>query len=108
MRAAGQVVMRVLLAALLLACASAHAADGKASFDYHCGKCHAPGGTGTLMLTKRFGKDQSLLQDRKELTVESVRRTVRWGSLSMPRITRVEVPDAELDAIARYLVSERK
>jgi mono/diheme cytochrome c family protein len=95
--------MRALLVVLLIASASAQAADGKASFSHHCGKCHEPGGTGTIMLAKRFGQEQSLLQDRKGLTVEFVKHTVRWGSLSMPRITRVEVPDAELDAIARYL-----
>ncbi len=96
--------MRALLAlVLIVSAAAAHGADGKASFEYHCGKCHAPGGTGTFMLEKRFGKEQALLENRKELTVEFVKRTVRWGSLSMPRITRAEVPDAELDAIARYL-----
>jgi len=100
--------MRALLALLLFASASATAADGKASFDYHCGKCHAPGGTGTFMLAKRFGPEQALLQNRKEIAAEFVKHTVRWGSLSMPRITRVEVPDAELDAIAAYLVSAGK
>jgi mono/diheme cytochrome c family protein len=95
--------MRALFVLLLIASAAANAADGKTSFDYHCGKCHEPGGTGTLMLAKRFGKEQALLQDRKGLNLEFVKQTVRHGSLSMPRITRVEVPDAELEAIARYL-----
>jgi mono/diheme cytochrome c family protein len=101
-------VRRGLLVLLLFASAAADAADGKALFDYHCGKCHDAAGTGTVMLTKRFGKERALLQDRAEMTATFVKRAVRWGSLSMPRITRVEVPDAELDAIAAYLTAARK
>lgn len=96
--------MRALFALVLITSAvAAQGADGKASFEYHCNKCHEAGGTGTIMLSKRFGKEQALLQDRKELSVDFVKQVVRRGSLSMPRITRAEVPDAELDAIARYL-----
>lgn len=101
----------VALAAAMSAVLGADGApqrDGRAAFEYHCGKCHAEGGTGTFMLAKRFGEERALLQNRKELTVEFIRRTTRFGSLSMPRITRVEVPDAELDAIARYLISGQK
>ena len=32
-----------------------------------------------------------------------IKVVVRKGKLAMPRLTRVEVTDAELDAIARYL-----
>jgi mono/diheme cytochrome c family protein len=97
--------MRALLLCLLFASTAAHAADGKSLFEHHCGKCHDPGGTGTQMLTKRLGKEQALLENRKGLTIELVRNAVRYGILSMPRITRVEVPDAELEAIARYLTT---
>jgi mono/diheme cytochrome c family protein len=100
--------MRALGVLFLIASATAHAADGKASFEYHCGKCHDAAGTGTQMLTKRLGKEQALLENRKGLTVDLVRHAVRHGVLSMPRITRVEVPDAELDAIARYLTSSAR
>jgi mono/diheme cytochrome c family protein len=100
-------MMRALLVILLLASATAQA-DGKASFEYHCGKCHDAAGTGTQMLTKRLGKEQALLEARKGLTVELVRNAVRHGVLSMPRITRVELPDTELDAIARYLTSSAR
>jgi mono/diheme cytochrome c family protein len=107
-RAAG----KAALLAMLISAASAQAAeptrDGKASFEYHCGKCHDAAGTGTQMLTKRLGKEQALLEKRKGLTVDFVRNAVRHGVLSMPRITRVEVTDAELDAIARYLTSSAR
>jgi mono/diheme cytochrome c family protein len=100
--------MRAVAVLLLVASATANAADGKASFEYHCGKCHDAAGTGTQMLTKRLGKEQALLEKRKGLTVELVRNAVRHGVLSMPRITRVELPDAELDEIARYLTSSAR
>jgi mono/diheme cytochrome c family protein len=100
--------MRTLLVLLMFVSAAANAADGKASFEYHCGKCHDAAGTGTQMLARRIGKEQALLENRKGLTIELVRNAVRHGVLSMPRITRVEVPDAELDAIARYLTSSAR
>jgi mono/diheme cytochrome c family protein len=97
-----------MLSAAVSAPAAEPAPDGKASFEYHCGKCHDAAGTGTQMLTKRLGKEQALLEKRKGLTAELVRNAVRHGVLSMPRITRVELPDAELDAIARYLTSSAR
>jgi hypothetical protein len=60
------------------------------------------------MLARRVGKEQALLETRKGLTVELVRNAVRRGVLSMPRITRVELADAELDAIARYLTASAR
>ncbi len=55
------------------------------------------------MLSRRRGKDKSLLAERGDLTVPYVRTVVRRGLNSMPAITRVEVTDPELDAIAAYL-----
>jgi mono/diheme cytochrome c family protein len=103
---------KAMLLAMILGAAAAQAAepvrDGKALFEYHCGKCHDAAGTGTQMLTRRLGKEQALLESRKGLTADLVRNAVRHGVLSMPRITRVELPDAELDAIARYLTASAR
>jgi len=44
-----------------------------------------------------------LLTNRKDLTVDFIKMVVRRGKLAMPRLTRVDVTDAELDAIAHYL-----
>ena len=47
--------------------------------------------------------ESGLLTNRKDLTVDFIKVVVRRGKLAMPRLTRVDVTDAELDAIAHYL-----
>jgi mono/diheme cytochrome c family protein len=78
-------------------------AQGKALFNARCGYCHLAGGTGTLMLGRRLGKDKALLASRTDLSVEYIKKITRVGINSMPPHTRIEVPDSELDSIAAYL-----
>ena len=78
-------------------------AEGKALFNARCGYCHLAGGTGTLMLGRRLGKDKALLAARTDLSVEYVKKITRVGINSMPPHTRIEVADSELDLIAAYL-----
>lgn len=82
-------------------------ADGAALFAARCGYCHLPGGTGTMMLARRLGKDKGLLAARTDLNADYVRAVVRSGLNSMPALTRVEVPDEELDAIGLFLAKPK-
>jgi mono/diheme cytochrome c family protein len=77
--------------------------EGKALFQARCGYCHLSGGTGTLMLGRRLGKDKALLAARADLSAEYIKKITRVGINSMPPHTRIEVPDSELDLIAAYL-----
>ena len=82
--------------------------DGAAVFSNRCGACHLAGGMGTNMLTKQrmmagLPPETGLLANRRDLTRTYVKVVVRGGKLAMPKLTRVEVTDAELDAIAAYL-----
>ena len=82
--------------------------DGAALFSNRCGACHLAGGMGTNMLTKlRVLAGQppasGLLSNRDDLTQSFVRIVVRSGVRAMPRLTRVEVTDTELTAIAAFL-----
>jgi mono/diheme cytochrome c family protein len=82
--------------------------DGAALFSNRCGACHLPGGMGTNLLTKQRvaagqSPDSGLLANRKDLTQTYVKVIVRHGKLAMPRLSRVEVTDAELDSIAKFL-----
>ena len=101
------VVLSLALATLSASRADAADADGKALFRVKCGVCHLQGGGGTWMLGRRLGAEQALLESRKELPAALVRYVARNGINSMPRFTRVELPDAELDAIALYLSTPR-
>ena len=99
--------MKRLIAVLLAMCctlpAAADEAADKQVFAARCAKCHAESGTGTFMLGRRHGKDKAMLEARTDLAPALIRHVVRNGIVSMPPITRVEVTDAELDAIVRYL-----
>lgn len=82
--------------------------DAQALFSNRCGGCHLIGGMGTNLLTKErvaMGQppESALLVNRTDLTASYVRAVVRHGRQAMPPLSRVEVTDAELDAIAHYL-----
>jgi mono/diheme cytochrome c family protein len=77
--------------------------EGNKLFHARCGYCHLAGGTGTIMLGRRLGKDRALLDQRIDLTADYVKRITRVGINSMPPHTRIEVPDSELDLIAAYV-----
>jgi mono/diheme cytochrome c family protein len=81
--------------------------DGERMFNRRCGVCHLGGGMGTNLLTGRVGPDNALLAQRpggvpRAMTLE----TVRHGLGAMPPLSRVEVTDAELEAIADYLAED--
>lgn len=78
-------------------------AQGQELFDTLCGICHEAGGTGAIMLSRRLGKDRSILATRTDLDSDYVHRIVRAGIGSMPPFSRIEVTDSELDSIAAYL-----
>ncbi len=86
--------------------------DGAAVFSYHCGYCHLPVGMGTNLITKQqvqAGNPPSmgLLTNRTDLQAGYVKAVVRAGKGAMPPQTRVDITDAELDAVARYLAKEQ-
>lgn len=82
--------------------------DGKVLFEVHCGYCHLTGGMGTNLLTKQQmmagnPPEKGLLANRDDLTADYVKAVVRMGKGAMPQQTKVDVTDAELDAVAKYL-----
>lgn len=82
--------------------------SGEDLFSNRCGSCHLAGGMGTNLLTVQRMKageppEKGLLTNRTDLTADYVKAVVRQGKMAMPRISRVEATDAELDAIAKYL-----
>jgi mono/diheme cytochrome c family protein len=82
--------------------------NGEALFSNRCGACHLAGGMGTNLLTKQMmmakrPPTDGMLSNRKDLTVSYVQSVVRQGKMAMPRLTRVDVTDKELEAIAQYL-----
>jgi mono/diheme cytochrome c family protein len=77
--------------------------QGKAAFTHRCAMCHREGQTGTFVLARRLGKEKSLLEQRTDLQPAYIRVVVRQGLVNMPRLSRVEMPDPDLDAVIAYL-----
>jgi mono/diheme cytochrome c family protein len=77
--------------------------EGNKLFHARCGYCHLAGGTGTIMLGRRLGKDRALIEQRTDLAADYVKKITRVGINGMPPHTRIEVPDGELELIAAYL-----
>ena len=81
---------------------SATPAD-EALFVRKCAICHGAVGPGTIMLGRRLGKEHAMLATRTDLDPAYIEGVVRGGLNSMPRFTRVELPDAQLAQVQRYL-----
>ncbi len=82
--------------------------EGKVLFEVRCGYCHLVGGIGTNLLTKQrmmMGEtpDKSLLANRTGLSADYVKSVVCMGKDAMPGQTKVDVTDAELEAVAKCL-----
>ena len=83
------------------------APDGRTLFQRRCGICHLADGGGTWMLGRRLGAEFSLLERRTDLQPPFIKYVVRHGLQAMPRFTRVDVSEVELDAIAAYLAAPK-
>ncbi|MEO0032751.1 MAG: hypothetical protein RIS94_2509 [Pseudomonadota bacterium] len=85
------------------------AANGPAQalFVEKCAMCHRQMGMGTVILSRRMPATQAMLEQRTDLTGDYVRTVVRTGMGNMPRISRGEVSDRQLDTIVGYLTERR-
>ncbi len=86
--------------------------QGNVQFQLHCAPCHgdeigARGAKqlpGTAALAVKYkGTEPALLEQRTDLSADTVKFFVRHGVSVMPFFRKTMVTDAELDAIAAYL-----
>jgi mono/diheme cytochrome c family protein len=80
--------------------------QGKRTFLQFCDVCHgrAPGRPGTEELKLKYmGALPAALEDREDLTVETVTFVVRKGFGLMAPVRRTEISDAGVRALAEYL-----
>jgi Cytochrome C oxidase, cbb3-type, subunit III len=75
----------------------------EALFVEKCGMCHRQMGMGTVILARRMDGKMAMLEVRKDLSADDVRSAARQGIGNMPRISRGEVSDPQLERIADYL-----
>lgn len=83
--------------------------DGERLFGQKCGFCHIGArNTGTMMLGRRMPKDKAELPKRTDLDADYVKAVVRNGLVNMPPFTKAELPDADLDKVAKWLARKKK
>ena len=84
---------------------------GAAVFNNWCSACHSRGpqnAPGTSSLQAKYqGSVPAALEDRRDLTPEVVKLFVRNGVAMMAPFRKVEVSDADLEALAAYLARPR-
>jgi hypothetical protein len=83
---------------------SAHSED-EALYVEKCSMCHRRMGMGTVLLARRMPVAEAELEDHQTLSKAYVIIAARQGIGNMPRISRAEVSDQELERIANYLAS---
>ncbi|EZP72003.1 p-cresol methylhydroxylase subunit [Sphingomonas paucimobilis] len=91
---------------------------GKMVYDRWCAACHGPGDGGEDYFTKQIvprlpgtnalrvkyqGELPELLEERKDLTPETVAYFVRHGVSIMPSFRKTEISDRELADLGAYL-----
>jgi mono/diheme cytochrome c family protein len=105
------IFMSALAAFAIVTTSASSAADpvrvarGKAAFLHRCLMCHGEGQTGAFILKRRLGAAKSLLEKRDDLQPAYIKFVVRGGLVNMPRISRVEMPEPDLDALIAYLTA---
>ena len=82
--------------------------EGEALYSNKCGTCHFDWGMGTNLIAKQqvaLGNPPTmgLLTNRDDLTADYVKAVARMGKGAMPRQTRVDITDSELEKVASYL-----
>lgn len=80
------------------------ASPEEAMFVEKCSMCHREMGMGTVILARRLPAAKAPLEGRDDLTADFIRIAVRSGVGNMPRISRGEVSDEQLEVIARHLL----
>jgi mono/diheme cytochrome c family protein len=93
----------LLRAADVPAAAPASVEAGRNVYLRQCTPCHARGGAGAVLLGRRLGDAQSLLDRRDDLAPVYIRHVVRNGLGGMPWLTPIELPERELDALVAFL-----
>lgn len=85
---------------------------GREIFERQCAPCHAAGPgddgapmlPGTMALAAKYGGQRyGALELRTDLSADVLRYFVRNGIGAMPMFRKVELSDADIDAIAGYL-----
>jgi cytochrome c553 len=84
---------------------SSRSAD-EALYVEKCSMCHRQMGMGTVILARRIEPNLAMLEARDDLSADLIRIAVRQGIGNMPRLSRGEVSDQQLDRITRHLVKK--
>lgn len=82
---------------------------GKQVFDNWCAACHgeSPFLPGTSYLAITRGAELSVIEKRKDLSPDYVRKIVRVGINGMPPFRKTEITGEQLEALIAYLTRKQ-
>lgn len=100
-----QQIPLILAVAVLFGTGTLLADEPATGYESRCALCHEDNGFGEQRLRARLGNELAVLSQRQDLTAPFIRTVVRHGFLAMPPMSKVEVPDSELDQIITYLTA---
>ena len=83
---------------------------GQAVYQKWCSDCHSTAtGPGSIALQRHYqGNPPAILLQRTNMSPDLVKAAVRNGVSFMPSFRKTEISDAELAALADYLVSGKR
>jgi mono/diheme cytochrome c family protein len=82
-----------------------YSSDDEALYVENCSMCHRQMGMGTVLLSRRLPGPEAQLEHNRRVTVPYITAVARQGMGNMPRISRAEVSDEEMERIANYIVA---
>lgn len=103
----------IVVAALALTALSARAADGKATYEQDCAKCHGADGKGETKMGKKLGaKDYTDAKVQAELKDEAAVKAVKEGLKDKDGKVLMKpaegISDADAKAVIAYMRTFKK
>ena len=106
-------LIKIILTALLLATASARAADVKENWEKQCQKCHGPDGKGQTRMGRQAGvKDYTDAKVQEELKDDKAAAAIKEGIVENGKKKmdpyKEKLNEAEIKALVAYMRAFKK
>lgn len=77
-------------------------------YETHCGLCHREKGDGSIILERRLGEQNAILENRTNLSDAYIRAVVRKGIGSMQGISTDLISNEQMVLISNYLLASEQ
>ena len=81
--------------------------SGKQLYETHCDLCHREKGEGAIILERRLGEQNAILENRNNLNEAYIRAVVRKGIGSMQGFNTDVLSNEQVAMISSYLLASK-